>query len=121
MSDYLIKSYHEVFEDNFNEGEGNHVNGQMSQGQVTADNLQEAVQKYYENHLLFPFVKENISDNEENEFFLHDSVAVDVENSAASDYDIKKWQSGEIKLYSNLFAIEVSELVPVTTDNFFKL
>ena len=119
MTDYLIQSSHDVYEDTFEEGEGKCVNSYFMDGRVKAKNMEAAVNKYYELNLFYDYRKDNIADSEENDFSLYDSILVDSENMQASEYEIEEWKVGKKKLYRNDITIKVFELIQLTTDKFF--
>ena len=118
MKTYFIESVHDVYIDDYNEGETTHVNFYDIKQNVKAENTREAINKFFEKILFYKFNFENaIITNEEDENEpvnrLEYSVLVDEENNEASEIDIEKWKKNKKTLFANNITIYINELQPV--------
>lgn len=116
MKTYIVKTMHDVYVDDYNEGEGKHVNSYDLKEEVKAETPQDAVQQYFEKHLGYKFAINNayIPHKEEEDApknVLHYSVLVDEENVEASKEDIKLWQEGKKELYSNSIYLIIHQTI----------
>ena len=115
MKNYKITSIHDIYEDSYNEGELNFVNGYDLSKEVKANNLKEAVKTYFENFLYYSFdIK--YADILENR--LNYSVLVDEENFQIGENEeiYKQWKEDKVKLYSNNISIKVQEINDINLD-----
>lgn len=112
MKKYFITSTHDVYVDDFKEGETDHVNYYSSNGFVSADSWKDAAIKYLNDNLYYDI---NIKDVEISEDVncLQTSVIVDEENVQASRHDIDQWKNGSKMLYCNRIDLFIEELAPV--------
>ena len=118
MKTYFIESIHDVYIDNYNEGETTHVNFYDIKQNVKAENTREAIKKFFEEILYYKFNFENaIISNEEDENEpinrLEYSVLVDEEGNEANENDIKRWKQNKKTLYANNISIYIYEVQPV--------
>lgn len=111
MKNYLVKSYHTVYEDSFENGEGEQTNSYFLKEEMTAENPKEAAKQFIENSLFYKFSEEYFEPLD-GEF--HYSTLVDSENYEATESEIEQWKKEEKKLYANQYNIEVFELVKQT-------
>ncbi len=119
MKNYLINADFDVYEDNYTEGEQEHVNGySINSAEIEAESPIEAVSKFYENVLSLPFDKENAyiphkesKENDKNE--IQYSNLVDKDNSEPTQAQLDLWEKDELKLYSLDAYIKVYEITPV--------
>ena len=111
MKTFKIRSAHDIYIDDYEQGELDRVNGYTVTNEVEANDVWEAIEKYFETTLYYDFKKDNSSKSDEVENELHYSVLVDVENLEASENQIEKWKQGEEKLYSNNITITVYEII----------
>jgi len=114
---YYIETSHDVYADDYNEEEGNHVNFYTLNAIVKAETPKKAIEDYFNNTLYFPFdfAKAYITHKEEGEGetntnTLQYSCIVDVENENPSDYDIKQWKEGEKELFANNIFLTIHKL-----------
>lgn len=115
MKTYKVTTNHSVYIDDYNEGELDYVNGYNVDAIIKAENVQEAINKYYTNILGFTFDfqhAEVMNEDEESQDILHYSNLVDDDNSEASAGDILQWKSGNKKLYANDTQCTVELLTP---------
>jgi hypothetical protein len=113
MKKYLIKSDHNIYVDDFNEGELEYINFYATEDFVKAENARDAIKKYFESSLYFSFDPNNLFKSED---YIHKgfySILVDEDNNEASNSDISLWREGLKKLYSDNITIETYELKPV--------
>ena len=111
MKTFKIRSAHDIYIDNYGQGELDRVNGYTLTNEVEANDVWEAIEKYFETTLYYDFKKDNASKSDEVENELHYSVLVDVENLEASENQIEKWKQGKEKLYSSNITITVYEII----------
>lgn len=119
MKTYFIESTHDVYIDNYNDGETTNVNFYDIKQNVKAENPREAIKKFFEEVLYYKFDFESayIAHEEEGEEEpknkLHYAVLVDEESSEANEKDIEKWKKNKKTLYSNNITIYIFEVQPV--------
>lgn len=114
MKNYIVKSFHEVFVDDYNEGELNHVNGYELSDEVQADTVHGAVTKYLQDNLGYNLDFKNCEVNPDDKANLQTYCLVDVDNMQPSNEDIELWKQGKATLYANyidMFIYEVSKVV----------
>ena len=111
MKNYLVKSYHTVYEDSFENGEGEQTNSYFLKEEMTAENPKEAAKQFIENSLFYKFSEEYFEPLD-GEF--HYSTLVEAEKYEATESEIEQWKKEEKKLYANQYNIEVFELVKQT-------
>ena len=114
MKTFKIYSAHDVYIDDYEQGELDRVNGYTVTNEVEANDAWEAIEKYFETTLYYDFKKDNASKSDEVENELHYSVLVDVENLEASEKDVQLWKRNLKKLYSNNITITVYEIIETT-------
>jgi hypothetical protein len=113
MKKYIISTIHRVFVDSYNEGEQEYANGYDIKSNVNAENVREAIEKYFESTLYYKFNFKDAYIDDENKNTLHYSVLVDDENNEASEEEIALWREEKKRLYSNNIILTVSELIEV--------
>lgn len=114
MKTYLVKSYHEIFVDDYNEGEGKNVNSYTFSGKVRADSPKEAVNIYLNDNLGYNLGFENCEVCPDEEGLVQTSCLVDADNLQPSKQVVKMWENGEVDLYANIIQMYVYELKEVT-------
>jgi hypothetical protein len=107
MATFIIKSYHSVSIDNYNEGELETVNNYNLSTEIDAENYKQAIEKYFAETLYYELDFDAV-DVVEN-MLIYD-VLVDAENSEASESQIENWKNDEITLYNNHINLYVYEL-----------
>jgi hypothetical protein len=112
MNEYLIKSYHEIYVDDYNEGELEFVSAYNLSSHVYAEDLKEAIKWYFENYLYYDFNYEQLGIDDNIEYVWYD-VLVDYENDKPKEYQLERWKKSELKLYNNHIRIELYEVKPV--------
>lgn len=111
MNRYLIKADTEVFENNFNEGEGRFANAYDIEGKVEAETPRDAVLKFIASKLYFTDGTLDADDNVEEGSQKVYCTLVDVENTEPSETQIEAWKRGEIVLYNSYTRFRVFQLV----------
>ena len=102
MNKYKITSLHEVFEDNFLNGETSFVNSWEQNKIVKATNLNEALKIYFNNEIYINYDIEKLDiDND----MIFTSNLCDINNFWANEAQIEKWKKNEIKLFSQHITI----------------
>lgn len=117
MKTFKIVTIHDVYIDDFEEGEGKHVNCYDIESTVKAESVKEAIKEHYEKHLGFSFSFEHCNYDEEEKNRLDYSNLVDSENSEANEEEKKLWKKGKKTLYANNTTCTVYELTPVELFN----
>jgi hypothetical protein len=102
---YLIKTYFDVFEDDYNEGEGKHVNQWAWESNHKA--IESALQQHFEQVGLSYDVNYIYEDDGMRHYFW----TVDDDSNEATEKQIEQWKQGKIKLYSlnaniNIYKLE---------------
>jgi hypothetical protein len=113
MKEYLIKSSHNVYIDDYTEGELDWVNCYTHDARIMAPNIQSAIQEYIDDHLYYNFDSKGFYEDDESTNQAHYNVLVDVDNSEANEHEIELWKAGKLKLYSNEIRLEFYEITPV--------
>lgn len=107
MATFIIKSYHSVSIDKYNEGELDTVNWYDLSSEIDAENYKQAIEKYFDKTLFYELNFDNVNIIEN---VLKYNVLVDAENSEASESQIENWKNDEITLYNNHINLYVYEL-----------
>lgn len=107
---FLITSQHDVFVDNYNEGEQENVNFYCLDGIIEADNYKEAVTKYLQENLGYNL---DINNCEVRDNAIFTSCLVDIENYQPTNNEVEQWKRGQKVLYSNNIEINVSQILPM--------
>jgi len=116
-----------IYQDSYEEGQGEQVNSWQNQELIKAENLDLAIEKLFETKLYFSYKKElsQIQDCDDAiNHVLEYSNLVDNDNSEVLEHSKKyqDWKAGKITLYSCDLSIEIFELKAVDlTENYFKL
>lgn len=111
MKTYKIESSHIVHIDDYNEGETEYINSYYLDATIEAENPKEALKNYIEKVLCCVYNEFGI-DNDNEQIFT--SYLVDVENSQATERQVKQWEKGELTLYSNTVNFSIYELTLIT-------
>ena len=118
MKTFKITSMHSVYIDDFNKGELENVNNYDLSQTIKANDLKEAIQKYFDTVLCydFDFKYANIDEDQKCVFY---SVLVDNDNlQIKSDEAIyKKWKQSKATLYANQITIYSESLNEVFLTN----
>lgn len=114
MKTYLVRSYHDIFVDDYNDGEGKSVNSYALSGEVQADNPKEAVNAYLNDHLGYNLGFEDCDVSPDEAGLVQTSCLVDAYGSQPSEQVVKMWKNGEVDLYAVSIQMYVYELKEVT-------
>ena len=114
MKTYIVKSYHDIFVDDYKEGEGKNVNSYTLSGEVRADTPKEAVNIYLNGNLGYNLGFENCEVCPAEKGLVQTSCLVDADSLQPSEQVVKMWENGEAILYANNIQIYVYELKEVT-------
>lgn len=112
MKDFYIQSLHEVFVDDYNEGEKEYSYSYDQKGRIKAETYEDAVNIYFDTVLLFNLGIENCELNKESNT-LETSCLVDSEQNQPNEYQVKCWENGYLELYVNRISISVFEVTEV--------
>ena len=116
MKNFLIKSTHEVFVDDYEKGELAAVNFYNLEEQILEDTPKAAIAKYCNNLLNLNIDFESAELDEEQPHRISYSALVDEDNIPASKSLIEQWKAGKIKLFCNHIDISIYELAPVVIE-----
>jgi hypothetical protein len=112
MKTYFIECEHNIYVDNYTEGETENVNNFGTEGKYKAENPTEAIEKHL-NSLGYSFNSDYMQPDEEcdeqNKVWY--SVLCDVENSEADEKQKNLWKNNKLKLYANNITLYVYEVV----------
>jgi hypothetical protein len=115
MNEYLIKSYHTVSEDSYNDGELDYVNGYELSYFIKATDPSNAIQQYIERKLYYKFNPKFI-DTSSDDISVYYNVLVDIDNAEATESEYELWKQGKLKLYNDCIRLEVYN-VSIVTNN----
>lgn len=114
MKRYYIETFHLVYKDNYQEGEGENVNNFELNSIIEAETPKEAIKKYFDEVLYYSYDEEYLDTDNEEEGYFYYSTLVDKENAEASEQEKDLWRNGDYILYSNNISLSISELVKIT-------
>lgn len=107
--EFRVVSNHEVYEDSYENGELQYVNGYTLDGIYKVDSWQQAVEKHFNENGLSIDIKDcEIEDN-----ILYTSCMVNFDGVQPFDNEIQDFKKGLINLYSDNITVTVQELVDV--------
>ena len=112
LNSYYITSTHDIYIDNYTEGEGKRVNSYDLNAIVKAENVKEAIAKYFKNELYLSYDEEYIDDSLDDGNFFYSNL-VDSENLEATKEEIELWKKNEKVLYSNNSSLKIYQLVKI--------
>ena len=118
MKTFKITSLHSVYVDDFKNGELENVNNYDISETIKANDLKEAIQKYFDNVLCYDFNFDNASIDEDQKCIFY-SVLVDNDNLEIKNNEnkYKQWQKNKVVLYSNQISIYAEYLSEVFLTN----
>ncbi|NBT59339.1 hypothetical protein EBT16_11205 [bacterium] len=121
MKRYQISSYHEIYEDSYEEGELDRVNSyEIDPHTIEADTPMEAIAKYYNSYMPTEFKPENAMLDDEQANIVYYSSLEDESGLKPSEDELAEWMEGRMKLYANNATIFVYELVEVDLTSVIK-
>jgi len=115
MKNYYIKAEINVYEDNYEQGEGSHVNCWHNNTIVKGENPMAAAKNFFDKILRFSFDESNaVIDLEVEENVLQYSTIIDEENYEVENNskEFEEFKEGKKKLFSATSRLEIFELVP---------
>lgn len=107
---YMITSTHDVFVDDYFDGEGKCVNFYQLNSVIYGKDIYSAIQEYFDDVLHYQF---NINNADITSGYLHYSVLVDADNCQADKSDIEVWKKKGKELYANNITIKAEEIKPI--------
>lgn len=111
MNKYHIKSYHDVYEDTYQEGEGKFTNHYEMDGIVEADEALDALQKYGKEVLGYDYDGYEI--NTHDDVLSYDILVNEYCMESTAD-EITRWKKGELKLYNDHITFDISIMQRIT-------
>ena len=104
---YLVESRHEVFEDNFEDGDGGLITKYNRSSIIEAESVVDAIKTYSKSTLGYTFEISPVGLEDEELLYC---VLVDKSlNKVFNDeLDYKRWMAGEINLYGNYIYLKCS-------------
>jgi hypothetical protein len=112
MKTYEITTTHDVYTDNYEDGQTKHVNWYQQTSKQKANSPREAIENHFNNTLYLPFNFDRAEPNDENTI-LYWSNLVDENNEQPTTGDIERWKNGTRELYANNIQIEIKELTTI--------
>lgn len=114
MIEYLIKSYHEIYVDDYNEGELDMVNVYIHSAKVFSNSPIDAIKDYFNTQLHYSFDESLVcTDAEDSLNVVWYNIMVNQFNDEAEESEIELWKKGELTLYNNSIRIEIYKVTPV--------
>jgi hypothetical protein len=113
MRTIQVTTQHEVYIDDYKQGELNRVNSYNIESVYKCLTIEDAINNHFANHLYLPFEYKNAEKSEDKKA-MYWSALVDENNETPNIYDIDKWKEGKKELYVNNIYITVSEIVNLT-------
>jgi hypothetical protein len=110
MKTFVVKSFHDVYLDNYENGEGEQVHSYSLKSEINANDKKEAIQKYFDEFLFLSF-DYSLCHEEENE--IQYSNLVNIENEEATEEQKELWRNDKAILYTNISLVKVFELTQV--------
>lgn len=101
---YLIKTYFDVYEDDYNEGEGLAVNWWQHESEHNA--IESALQQHFE-QLGLSYDANFLLEDDGNRWY---SWIVDADNNEATESQAELWKQGKLNLYSLHANIKIYKL-----------
>ena len=104
---YLVESRHEVFEDNFEDGDGGLITKYNRSSIIEAESAVDAIETYFKSTLGYTFEISTVGLEDEELMYcvLVDKSLDEVFND---EPDYKRWMDGEINLYGNYIYLKCS-------------
>jgi hypothetical protein len=113
---YYITSDHDVFEDVYDEGfVGQCANSYEMESIITDIDPANALENYIRNVLGYNFDYDDLSMQDDNILF---DVLVDKDSLQPDNDQIKKWQKGKLKLYTDCISFKVYSLTELKKEDF---
>ena len=104
---YLVESRHEVFEDNFEDGDGGLITKYNRSSIIEAESAVDAIETYFKSTLGYTFEINTVGlENEELMYCVLVDKGLDEVFNDEPDY--KRWMDGEINLYGNYIYLKCS-------------
>jgi hypothetical protein len=101
---YLIKTYFDVYEDDYNEGEGKHVN------QWAWESKHDAIESALQQHFEQVGLSYDVNHMYEEDGMRNYSWTVDEDCCEATEKEIEQWKQDKMKLYSLNANIKIYKL-----------
>lgn len=116
---YLVESRHEVFEDNFKDGEGKLITEYNRSSMIEAESAVDAIETYFKSALGYTFEISTVGleDEELTYCVLVDKSLDEVLND---EPDYKRGVDGEINLYGNYIYLKCSVVQAINLERCFK-
>lgn len=109
--EYLLKYECDVYEDDYLEGEGEHVNYWCDTYNCSGVlSVEDAIEALFKHRLWYNYNPEHKAVYENT---IHYSVMVDNDNAEASVNELTEWKKGNLKLWVNNISITVFCVEPV--------
>ena len=96
MKKFFIESSHDIFEDDWQKGEGREINFFKLSAMIDAKTKEKAIVKYYDEVLNYTY-----SGN-----YNQDSVTVDKDYIELNETELKEWREGKLA-FINSFKLEI--------------
>lgn len=113
MKNYIVKSFHEIFVDDYNDGEGKHVNTYALSDEIQAETPKQAINKYLQDCLGYDLDFNSCEVNPDDKSNVQTSCLVDGYNIQPTNSEVKQWKAGNVELYANYIDLFVYEVIKV--------
>jgi hypothetical protein len=111
MNKYHIKSYHDVYEDTYQEGEGKFTNHFEINRIVEADEALDALEKYGKEVLGYEYDGYEVNTN--NDVLSYD-ILINKDYMEATAKEITLWKKGKLTLYNDHITFDISIMQRIT-------
>lgn len=112
MKTFKVITTHDVYTDDYKNGEGKHANFYEIDSTEKAETPREAIQKHFNKTLFLTINIEEAEANEEGTALLWANL-VNEDNTEPSQYQLEEWIKGKLILYSDHIEIRVKELTDI--------
>ena len=104
---YLVESRHEVFEDNFEDGDGGLITKYNRSSMIEAESAVDAIETYFKSTLGYTFEISTVGLKDEELIYC---VLVDKSLNVVfnNEPDYKRWMDGEVSLYGDYIHLKCS-------------
>ena len=107
MSKYYIKSWHDIYEDSYQQGLGKMTNHYEMNGIIEADSTVEALELYGQKVLGYEYDEHELNVTDD---VISCDVLVNEDCMEATADEIRRWEKGKLKLYNDWIVFEIHKM-----------
>jgi len=109
MKTFKLTSTHDVYKDDFINGEIENINFYVLSSEIKAENQKQAVEKYFHDFLVYAFELKYAQICEDGNTVYYCTL-VDIKNTEATEADTNLWKNQKLTLYANNISVQCFEL-----------